>query len=455
MAALVDITNGAAEEPPAWLTSMVWNVIERKCLFCSSDKKAAPTCKRSCGCLKAQHILRRGEMFAVIESEQPHMLRQYFGTSQHQVLQRAMELVLGQPMLIDGRISGFASAQKALFFGLEMDARAPLRMRMDMPAIRLCMTTVVGNERINKINDDLVRAATLLVAAMRRRAVRVALTAKLARLVAERVAKRAAAAKHAATAPLDPEDAASPPPPTPAGDAPWSVVPSSRRSVAPRERADNPPPQTLSKRISFSDARVMGLLEVQSVPSEIDPESPGSSGGSSRRSRSGSRSSNSSSARSVASSRSSASSSAPSSARSVASSRSSASSSAPSSARSVAPPNIADEAIVTSNPAFGNVDVAYVERKDVEMKSIHRLLLGNFPQIQRSSYRKDFIAALTIILEEMEEEPIVTKGKDVHELALLAASKFYGKLTNSPKVPLFQTPKAAIVALRRVSPIAE
>ena len=110
---------------------------------------------------------------------------------------------------------------------------------------------------------------------------------------------------------------------------------------------------------------------------------------------------------------------------------------------------------MTSNPAFGNVDVAYVERKDEEMKCIHRLLLGNFPQIQRSSYRKDFIAALTIILEEMEEEPIVTKGKDVHELALLAASKFYGKLTNSPKVPLFQTPKAAIVALRRVSPIAE
>ena len=91
------------------------------------------------------------------------------------------------------------------------------------------------------------------------------------------------------------------------------------------------------------------------------------------------------------------------------------------------------------------------------MALLLQLFQRAFPHINVESVGKHSFMkrVLQFVLEEMEEEPISPKGMSTYDLTLLIATKYYGKLTNTPEQPLFQTPAAAWKALRGVSPISE
>ena len=80
----------------------------------------------------------------------------------------------------------------------------------------------------------------------------------------------------------------------------------------------------------------------------------------------------------------------------------------------------------------------------------------NYPDINQSvSDRRFLVLSLDFVMADREEDPITTKGMSTWDLALLVATKYYGKVTNTPDRAMFETPAAALSALQRVSPVAE
>ena len=275
-------------------------------------------------------------------------------------------------------------------------------------------------------------AARLLTEAWRKRKERVACTAQLAAMLAAKrerqAAKRAACSANS--------------------DEAWKVVLSSARRqriaptgvVNPSQPTPQPTPQP-ARRIRFSEVPGTPGCEgfVDSGPST---GSSMSSGSSMPRSKGSSMSSGSSmvSASSSVSSRS--------------SSRSRTSSSSVVSSSSVRHTGGAG-AMVRKKA----VDMDWLTSKDDEICGIIALMEKNYSQkIQRSAFDsdRDFLAkVLVLVLMEMEMEPIAIQGIGTYNLALLVATKYYGKLTNTPERALFNTPLDAFRALQSVSPVAE
>lgn len=75
-----------------------------------------------------------------------------------------------------------------------------------------------------------------------------------------------------------------------------------------------------------------------------------------------------------------------------------------------------------------------------------------YPQLKVDGNERGFlIAVLQIVLTQMELPMMTTKGMGVYDLALLVATKYYGKVTSTPEQPLFSTPAIALQHLAEVS----